>query len=355
MRILPALRIALRVTSNRLTVMVNGQVIPALRTIRNRVLVPVGRRIEPVLAAAGQKILAMLPDGTVPMLRSTRDAMSRFATTTVAPKLRSAGTRVANLVPAGVRQRIPRGHTALVGLLAGAMLLVSVPVTMLATGGNPGQSSAVTAQTGQVPNQTTPGLPGQPSDAPNPSDHAAPNDRARADQDRADRAHADRAAEKAPATPAPPAKPPAPPAKPPAPPAPPVPAGVSTAQVQNAVEIAKVALERGLPPHAVTVALATAFQESNLLNLNYGDRDSLGLFQQRPSMGWGTPAQVMNPHYAAGKFFDGLVRVPNWQNLPVTVAAQMVQLSAFPDAYAKWQPLATSLAQAVIPMAAAAR
>ncbi len=92
-----------------------------------------------------------------------------------------------------------------------------------------------------------------------------------------------------------------------------------------------------VPARGWTVALATALQESTLRNLNHGDRDSLGLFQQRPSMGWGTPAQVRDPAYAARKFFEGLLAVEGWAGLPVTVAAQRVQRSAFPAAYAKWE------------------
>jgi len=99
----------------------------------------------------------------------------------------------------------------------------------------------------------------------------------------------------------------------------------------------------GVPPRAWQVALATAMQESTLRNLNYGDRDSLGLFQQRPSQGWGTPAQVTDPVYATKIFIDRLTKVPGWEQLPVTVAAQIVQRSAFPEAYAKWEGLAAQL------------
>ena len=90
----------------------------------------------------------------------------------------------------------------------------------------------------------------------------------------------------------------------------------------------------------------TAMQESTLRNLDYGDRDSLGLFQQRPSMGWGSPAQVREPAYAAAAFYGGpdsptgnrgLLGIPRWQQLPLTVAAQAVQRSAFPNAYARWE------------------
>ena len=87
-------------------------------------------------------------------------------------------------------------------------------------------------------------------------------------------------------------------------------------------------MQKGLPDHAVTIALATALQESELRNLTYGDRDSVGLFQQRPSQGWGTPAQIEDPVYAASVFDDHLVRIQGWESMPVTEAAQLVQLSA---------------------------
>jgi hypothetical protein len=115
-------------------------------------------------------------------------------------------------------------------------------------------------------------------------------------------------------------------------------------QAQNASIIAAVSIQMGLPDHAVTVALATSLQESQLQNLSYGDRDSLGLFQQRPSQGWGTPAQIENPVYAATAFYDHLVRVQGWETMPVTEAAQLVQLSASPDAYAQWTSEAQTLA-----------
>ena len=118
-------------------------------------------------------------------------------------------------------------------------------------------------------------------------------------------------------------------------------------QAQNASIIAAVSIQMGLPDHAVTVALATALQESQLQNLTYGDRDSLGLFQQRPSQGWGTPAQIENPIYAATAFYDHLVRVQGWETMPVTQAAQLVQVSASPDAYAQWTSEARSLAKAL--------
>lgn len=115
-------------------------------------------------------------------------------------------------------------------------------------------------------------------------------------------------------------------------------------QAQNAAIITAVGIRRGMPDHAVTIALATALQESDLKNLPYGDRDSLGLFQQRPSEGWGTAAQVMDPAYAAGAFYARLAQIRGWDALPVSQAAQLVQSSANPDAYARWESEARALA-----------
>ena len=117
-------------------------------------------------------------------------------------------------------------------------------------------------------------------------------------------------------------------------------------QAQNAATISVEAVRRGLPQRAVTVALATAFQESDLLNLPHGDRDSAGLFQQRPSQGWGTFDQITDPQYAASRFYEALVEVPDWQHLAVTQAAQAVQRSAFPDAYQQHADEAKLLAAA---------
>jgi peptidoglycan DL-endopeptidase CwlO len=120
-------------------------------------------------------------------------------------------------------------------------------------------------------------------------------------------------------------------------------ATLTAEQRQNAATIINVARQKGTPPRAWLVALATAKQESDLRNINYGDRDSLGLFQQRPSQGWGSPAQVLDPVHSTTTFLDHLLQVPGWNRLPVTVAAQTVQRSAFPDAYAKWEGLAADL------------
>ncbi|WP_208643006.1 heavy metal transporter [Streptomyces diastatochromogenes] len=124
-------------------------------------------------------------------------------------------------------------------------------------------------------------------------------------------------------------------------------------QAVNAATIAAVGTGRGMPERAVTIALATAIQESGLRNIQHGDRDSLGLFQQRPSQGWGTDQQVMDPAYAAGIFYAHLARVPNYTDLPLTVAAQRVQRSGYPEAYAKHEPDATLLAAALTGQAAA--
>jgi hypothetical protein len=118
-------------------------------------------------------------------------------------------------------------------------------------------------------------------------------------------------------------------------------------QARNAATIAAVAAQMGMPDHAVTVALATALQESKLRNLPSGDRDSIGLFQQRPSQGWGTPQQILDPVYAATAFYKRLNALSGWEQLPVTEAAQQVQHSAAPSAYAQWEPKARATAAAL--------
>lgn len=116
----------------------------------------------------------------------------------------------------------------------------------------------------------------------------------------------------------------------------------------NAQLIVRIGRQQGVPDQGIVVALAAAAQESGLRNVRYGDRDSLGLFQQRPSTGWGTPDQVLDPARATLAFYGGagnpnpgrtrgLLDIPGWRSMSVTQAAQAVQLSAFPDAYAKWE------------------
>jgi murein DD-endopeptidase MepM/ murein hydrolase activator NlpD len=118
-------------------------------------------------------------------------------------------------------------------------------------------------------------------------------------------------------------------------------------QMHNAAVIISVGQRMKVPPRGWVIAIATAIQESSLRNLgdlgSKNDHDSLGLFQQRPSQGWGTPAQVMDPVYASTKFYEKLLQVPDWQTLPLTVAAQRVQVSAFPDAYAAHEQVASQI------------
>ena len=123
-------------------------------------------------------------------------------------------------------------------------------------------------------------------------------------------------------------------------------------QRENATTIVQVGVALAVPERGLVVALATAMQESRLHNLGHlgaeNDHDSLGLFQQRPSMGWGSAAQVTDPVYAATAFYLALQSVPGWESMAITVAAQRVQRSAFPNAYAKWETDATSLVQGVL-------
>jgi hypothetical protein len=138
--------------------------------------------------------------------------------------------------------------------------------------------------------------------------------------------------------------------------------GLSQAQMDHAATIVRVGEQLKLPKQAYIIAIATALQESNLLNLaNWGvseslnlahdgvggDHDSVGLFQQRPSSGWGTVEELMDPATSATKFYDALMQIPGWQSMPVTEAAQAVQVSGFPDAYAQQEPLATLVVDAL--------
>jgi len=129
-------------------------------------------------------------------------------------------------------------------------------------------------------------------------------------------------------------------------------------QTVHATTILTVAQQMQLPTRAAVIAIATALQESRLRNLNHGDLDSLGLFQQRPSQGWGdtptgpgdhrTPAQrITDPTYAATAFYTHLKAIDGWQNLDLTVAANDVQKSGHPRAYTHWEPLATRIVAAL--------
>ncbi|MFB9239254.1 hypothetical protein ACFFWC_27605 [Plantactinospora siamensis] len=126
---------------------------------------------------------------------------------------------------------------------------------------------------------------------------------------------------------------------------------LTPAQTENARTIVRTARQLGLPDRAAVIAVATSLQESKLDNLGHlgyaNDHDSLGLFQQRPSAGWGSPDQVTDPRYAATAFYNGLRNVPDWQDLPLTDAAQRVQVSAFPYAYAQWEQQAADIVRDV--------
>ncbi len=111
--------------------------------------------------------------------------------------------------------------------------------------------------------------------------------------------------------------------------------------------MAAIAQERGLSPRATTIAIATAFQESKIHNIDYGDRDSVGLFQQRPSQGWGSVEQIMDPHYSIGRFYKALAKVKGFESMEITEAAQKVQRSGFPGAYAQHEADSRALASAL--------
>jgi hypothetical protein len=119
---------------------------------------------------------------------------------------------------------------------------------------------------------------------------------------------------------------------------------LDTDQAAIAATIAGVAARHELPRRAVTIALAAALQESKLHNLSYGDRDSVGIFQQRPSQGWGPAVRLQDPVYATTKFFAALTQVHGYATMPVSKAAQDVQHSADGSAYAQWTDMAGQLA-----------
>ncbi|GHE80831.1 hypothetical protein GCM10017786_08840 [Amycolatopsis deserti] len=125
-------------------------------------------------------------------------------------------------------------------------------------------------------------------------------------------------------------------------------AGYGPEQMANAATIVAVGKQKQVPEYGWVIAVAAAMQESGLNNLNYGDRDSLGLFQQRPSQGWGLPEQILNPTYAATQFYNHLLKVPNWQQMNLAAAAQAVQRSAYPDAYAKHERGARQIVGALL-------
>lgn len=205
-----------------------------------------------------------------------------------------------------------------------------------------------------------PPWPGTPSDSP-PAGSAAgrtgPDGAVAALDAERRRQLADAAASRRERRTPPPSTPPPP--APPKRPARPTPvAGLTQRQMDHAAVIVAAGRARKMPPRAMVVAIMTAMQETNLRNLaNPGvpaslgyrhdgvgtDHDSVGVFQQRPSQGWGTVAQLMNPRYAADVFYARLAKVGGWQALPLTAAAQAVQRSAYPDAYAKHEARARKI------------
>jgi hypothetical protein len=126
---------------------------------------------------------------------------------------------------------------------------------------------------------------------------------------------------------------------------------LSADQLKNAQQIVQAGKAMGLPPRAWVIAVATSMQETKLNNYgNLGssnDQDSLGLFQQRPSSGWGSAQQVMDPTYSAQSFYKALIQVPGWDKMPLTDAAQAVQVSAFGDRYAQWEAKAGDVVNSV--------
>lgn len=140
-------------------------------------------------------------------------------------------------------------------------------------------------------------------------------------------------------------------------------AGLDQVQMDNAKKIVQAGREMGVPRRGLVIAVATAMQESTLLNYASGvlpesqnyphqavgwDHDSVGLFQQRPSSGWGTVRELMDPEYATKAFLSALEQIPGWQDLPLAMAAQAVQISAFPDAYAQHEWRAAQVVKAIV-------
>jgi hypothetical protein len=123
--------------------------------------------------------------------------------------------------------------------------------------------------------------------------------------------------------------------------------GLDATQIANAATITATGIRHSMPDQAMVVALAVALQESKLENLPTGDRDSVGLFQQRPSQGWGTADELQDPRVATNKFYTALLKVKGWQTMRVTEAAQRVQRSAYPEAYQQWADEAQILVEAL--------
>jgi hypothetical protein len=127
---------------------------------------------------------------------------------------------------------------------------------------------------------------------------------------------------------------------------------ISPAQQANATTIVQQALAKKMGIRSAVIAVATSMQESQLQNINYGTSDSLGLFQQRPSMGWGTAQQIMDPQYSANSFLSALQQYqtsnPDWASQPLWATAQGVQKSGVPTAYAQWENQAAQMVQQIV-------
>lgn len=123
--------------------------------------------------------------------------------------------------------------------------------------------------------------------------------------------------------------------------------GYGPQEMGHAATIVAVGKQMNVPERGWVIAITTAITESRLRNLTYGDRDSLGLFQQRPSQGWGSVQQIMNPNYSSEQFYRHLTALPNWQNMSVAEAAQTVQRSGFPDRYALFESVAHQIVAVV--------
>ena len=124
-------------------------------------------------------------------------------------------------------------------------------------------------------------------------------------------------------------------------------------QAHYASIVVGMSVKRGLPPRAASIALATVYQETGIRNLDYGDLDSVGLFQQRPSQGWGSRKQLLDPYYATDKFYDALVKIDGWEKADITTVAQKIQNSSYPDAYRDHEADARILASALTGRSAA--
>ncbi|MFD0586087.1 hypothetical protein [Dactylosporangium darangshiense] len=244
------------------------------------------------------------------------------------------------LLPAAGNDRMRRGLAT-----AAVLAVAAFGITTTVAGNGPGSGSAVSL-TAEADGGVSRTDGGSVASRGRGRDHAAaPSANAKQNQTNSKQTDPAQAASKAPATADPTPTRPAPVG------------GLTQAEMDNAVAIVDVAKRENLPKRAAIVALATALQESHLRNLanpnlpssldhpNQGvgyDYDSVGLFQQRPN--WGSIDQLMDPHESARRFYAALVRIPGWGDYAITVAAQMVQRSAFPDAYAKWEGLATQIA-----------